>query len=99
MSVWLALPPAFDALPLADRTAEAVGLLDLSGFALCTGAGFFFAAGVFFLVAFLGAAFFAGFLEAGFFAGFLGAGFFIERAIKVIVGAAFPLVRTKGRVN
>jgi len=100
----LDLRPAFDALPFADRMADAVGLLDLedlvglaglravalAGFGFRAGVRFFFAAGSFRAVTFLGADFFAGFLEeVDFFTIFLGADFLVERAINVIGGATF----------
>ena len=62
----------------------------LAGFGFRAVVSFFFAAGSFRAVAFLGADFFAGLLEeADFFAIFLGADFLVERAINVIGGAAF----------
>ena len=81
--------------------ADAVGLLALEdfagrtglpavGFGFRAGVGFFFAAGAFRAATFLGADFVADLLEeVDFFAIFLGADFLVERAINVIVGAAF----------
>ena len=83
-----------DAVGLAglDDLGGRVGLraLALAGVGFRAGVRFFFAAGSFRAITFLGADFFAGLLEAvDFFAIFLGADFLVERAINVIGGAAF----------
>ena len=94
-------PLVFFALPLADLTDDALGRADLTdllalraaaalaGFCLRAGVDFFFATSVL-RAGFLGAGFLdAAFLGVAFLAGFLRDGFLVERAIKLMVGAAF----------